>query len=561
MTTRFGLVCVAAAAAIGLALAPARGGDDGIKESAAAVHDDVQDVVVLGDYRPIFIRLRMDAGGKAFRAAWHDAVEALYKYLDRDGDGSLTKEEVDRGSLPTMVREATGGAAALPHADLDTNPRDGKVSLDELSDVLRPALGPFRVQVGRVAAERNDALFSHLDRDKDGALAKGELSAAVSSLHRFDLDDDELIDRNELEPFSNPIAMANEDQPRRGRFAAVPPVIELSWGDPSFRPVRLMLKKYDSGSGDGSSGGDNRLSPGEFPIDAKEFASADADEDGALDTEELRRLLGRIEPDVELTVKLSGGSAAGTTIAASVPASRPLPPGVRVTTISEGGLELVVGDISLEFHADSGENAAQNAKRFYADQFRAADTDNNKYLEKKEIKDHGPFVGRFEAMDHDADGKLYMSEVDVFVDRQMQAARSQLVLSVSDQGRSIFSIVDQNRDRHLGVREIRGAVARAMSWDHDADGRICSDEIPHHYQLTIGRGRVAGTGMSHGFAVMASPPDKLPTAGPSWFLKMDRNHDGDISEREFLGPTKEFTRLDRDGDGLIDADEAAKAKP
>ena len=60
-----------------------------------------------------------------------------------------------------MVRAATGGAAALPRADLDTNPKDGKVSLEELADVLRPALGPFRVQVGRVAVERNDALFNH----------------------------------------------------------------------------------------------------------------------------------------------------------------------------------------------------------------------------------------------------------------------------------------------------------------------------------------------------------------------------------------------------------------
>ena len=134
------------------------------------------------------------------------------RYLDRDGDGTLTKEEADRGSLPVMVRAATGGAAALPRADLDTNPKDGKVSLEELADVLRPALGPFRVQVGRVAVERNDALFNHLDRNKDGTLTKDELAAAVTSLHRFDLDGDELIDPNELEPFSNPIAAMNEDQ-------------------------------------------------------------------------------------------------------------------------------------------------------------------------------------------------------------------------------------------------------------------------------------------------------------------------------------------------------------
>ena len=46
-------------------------------------------------------------------------------------------------------------------------------------------------------------------------------------------------------------------------------------------------------------------------------------------------------------------------------------------------------------------------------------------------------------------------------------------------------------------------------------------------------------------------------AGPDWFQKMDRNHDGDVSRREFLGPREHFDRLDRDNDGLIDADEAA----
>ena len=133
-------------------------------------------------------------GARPFRAAWLDAVKAIHAYLDRDEDGTLTKDEADRGSLPVMVRAATGGAAALPRADLDTNPKDGKVSLEELADVLRPALGPFRVQVGRVAVDRNDALFNQLDRNKDGMLTKDELAAAVTSLHRFDLDSDELID-------------------------------------------------------------------------------------------------------------------------------------------------------------------------------------------------------------------------------------------------------------------------------------------------------------------------------------------------------------------------------
>ena len=51
-----------------------------------------------------------------------------------------------------------------------------------------------------------------------------------------------------------------------------------------------------------------------------------------------------------------------------------------------------------------------------------------------------------------------------------------------------------------------------------------------------------------------------PTAElPAWFLKMDRNGDGDVSLREFLGPIELFRRLDRDGDGLISPAEAGLA--
>jgi Ca2+-binding EF-hand superfamily protein len=564
-----GLLVLTATAVLVLAIAPppAQADDSpGSKPDATVADQDaVQDIMFLTDTRPIFIRLRLNAGGKGFRMSWLDAVKSIHTYLDRNGDGTLTKEEADRGSLPMMVRAATGGAAALPRADLDANPKDGKVSLEELADVLRPALGPFRVQVGRLAVDRNDALFNHLDRNKDNMVSKDELGAAVTSLHRFDLDSNELIDPNELEPFSNPIAAMNDDQTRRGKYATVPPVIELSSDDPSFRPVRLVLKKYDKGAGDkgtseGVAAGDNRLSPAEFSIDPKDFASSDTDSDDALDSEELRRFLSRVGPDLELVVKLSGSDSASTTIEAIGTGSKPLPPEVHVKKLSAGDLEVAIGEVSLEFHADGGEHASENAKSYYAGQFQAADKDNNKYLEKKEVADHGPFALLFDMIDADGDGKLYMKEVDRFVDQQSRAARSQMVLSVADQGRAIFAIMDLNRDRHLGIREIRDAVARVSSWDRDGDGQVRSDEIPHHYQLSIGRGQITAVGMSAFNAprMMASPVTQTPAAGPLWFRKMDRNRDGDISRREFLGPRADFERLDRDHDGLIDAEEAAK---
>ena len=179
------------------------------------------------------------------------------------------------------------------------------------------------------------------------------------------------------------------------------------------------------------------------------------------------------------------------------------------------------------------------------------------------MKDHGPFTALFDVIDIDGDGKLYMKEVDAFVDQELLAARSQLVLSVSDQGRAIFAIVDLNRDRHLGVREIRDAVSRVSSWDRNVDGHIRSDEVPHHFQLSIGRGQVVvgGRAALNASAMMGAPGTQAPTAGPHWFRKMDRNHDGDISRREFLGPRADFERLDRDHDGLIDAKEAGNARP
>ena len=46
------------------------------------------------------------------------------------------------------------------------------------------------------------------------------------------------------------------------------------------------------------------------------------------------------------------------------------------------------------------------------------------------------------------------------------------------------------------------------------------------------------------------------SSGPLWFRKMDKNRDGEVSQREFLGELEVFESLDKNHDGFIDLTEA-----
>ena len=140
-------------------------------------------------------------------------------------------------------------------------------------------------------------------------------------------------------------------------------------------------------------------------------------------------------------------------------------------------------------------------------------------------------------------------------------------MTASDEGRALFGMLDLDRDRRLGAREVLETFARVSACDRNRDGRVTPDEIPHHIRLVLDRGDLSFllAPPAGGAAVVVSPgatsmpPRSRPAAGPSWFRKMDRNRDGDVSPREFLGTREQFDRLDRDHDGLLSPDEAEEA--
>ena len=535
---------------------------------AATASGGVHDLIFLAENRPVFLRLRITRGDRPFEASWIESVQSVHKSLDRDGDGTLTVKEADPALVLSLVRLAKGAGAPPKLGDLDAHPKDGKVSIDELAEGLRSILGPFELQTIRQAVGRTDALFDQLDRDKDGQLTRSELSVITGSLRPLDLDDDQMISTYELEPFNN-TAMAsvfvNASMGRVDRALASPTVVELLEGESTLRPARLLLKRYDKPKDDIPGSQDNKLSPEEFAINPDAFAAADRNRNGSLELDELRKLVARPPLDLALEVTFPPDSAGR---AKASPAVEPAPAkGVKVRQIDDGDIEVVVGQVRVDVQVYDAAHAAEDVRRMLTQQFKALDSNKDGYLEGKEqaafSAPQSPLSGLSIAIDRDGDGKIYLKELLDFADRQSEAARGRLVATAADQGRAIFGIVDLDRDRRLGARELLRTLERVTSWDGDSDGRVSADEIPYHFQVNITRGGLIGlTGEAMAAPVarpMAATGEAGQAAGPIWFQKMDRNHDGDVSRREFLGPRDVFDRLDRDTDGLIDADEASKA--
>jgi Ca2+-binding EF-hand superfamily protein len=518
---------------------------------------DAHNLVLLAPGHPVFIQIRVQVDGRGLKSVRTAYAEELFAQFDKDGDKLLDREEAR--SMPPLVQSARANET-VKIADrweaVDINPADDKVSLEELAAYIDRVFGStFVLSVKPQSAAQSVDLFPLLDLNHDGRLSRDELDSAPYVLHKLDLDDDESFTIDELQPFRNP------QVPQAPALPTAPgteqPFLLLDDAESIDRAAEQLQQRYgDSGS---PSGGIH-LPREALGLDEPSFAARDGDHDGVLDAEELKIWLRNPVLQVVIEAQLSQAKAGRPKLtivedrigvaAKSAPAS----PGKL--PLSMKGIDIELKAATVRARADASDN-----RNFRRQKFIEADRDKNKYISEDEFPALGLPNTDFKSVDRNGDGMILVDELLAYVEQESASSQSRVELRVSHDGESVFQVIDKNHDRRLSRRELLHAFEELQKRDRDGDGAISAVELAgrFHGALEFGRPFLFQQAAAMNRGDVTAPIVNAPSAGPDWFRKMDRNRDGDLSPREFLGSPALFRKLDTDGDGLISAAEAEQA--
>ena len=549
------------------------------KRAEADKVQDTFEILFFARTRPVRIRVVAKVAGKTLDERFEGHMKELFAAADRDGSGSLNRYETELIYSKTEFRSMlTGGYAfrgqtgALPTLDVVDRDDDGRVSFEEFAEYYTPEIGKLtQTRPSYARGSQNDQytpeLFARLDKDKDGKLTQDELKEAEKILIALDSDEDETVSGTELlatalRPgrFGAQVGgdgmMGDGMQGGRGPNRQQNEDVQVHLGPLPGTAVQQVIKRFDAN-------GDYDLSNAEIGFAKADFARLDANKDGKLGATELDAWRTG-DPDAVVTL------TAGDTQAECKAEAKVLGGGNGVSIPKQTAGDRAVLRLdkqSIDLAAAPAPDYVRAQQNPYAYLFPA---DKKVLTEKDLVGPQFQFLRvAFDPADFDGDGKLTRDEFDRYFELQQKTGRLGLTLTHAVQVPNLFQLLDGNGDGRLGVKELRTSYDRLLPLEPSDGKEITKGVMQPSVVVRLGNTLygAADTAIYNagGGGVNPYGQPKVPTAGPVWFRKMDRNADGDVSKGEFLGGKDDFDTLDANADGLITLQEAQafeeKARP
>ncbi len=568
--------------------------------------ENVERFVVLAPRGPIVVEATLLLDGKPFRMAREKLVDEMLKAADTNNDGKSTwKEALDN---KRFLFGRTSARVIVPIQMPAANPpkkeknADGEKKDDEKKEEKKkPPAQPQQIQMriiqfGNQNAAQKDEAIKHfdknkngivdrnearsllaqtaggaafvvnssfnryrqpdvktlLDTDKDGTISKDELASATKQLKSKDANDNDLLEPGELggngmiRAGGNVIAIRAVGNLQANRSASA----HLLGPAADYSAIhQALVKKY---------GVSEKITAKSFPLFPRMFQQVDSNKNGALDLDEVKNL-DKISPHVQLQANLGNSKPSGIAVISLADEL-----GNKKTADKQFKKETVLSllDMKLRFAAGQAPQRKANYNQTGKSMVQRYDTNKDGYIEEKEVVKVNKFLKQqFERWDADSNGKVYAEEIAAMYIRQQAPVMSRVSTMVGEKGPSLFSALDTTGDNRLSLREMNNAAKQLLSKDKNGDGEIGLEEIPIEMSVALAQGNYYGANL---FKVTqrrpAARPNQAKQDGPDWFTRMDRNGDGDVTLREFLGDEEQFKKIDTNGDGFIELKEAKAAK-